>query len=204
MRRNSKGNFAQGSSEMLLRLGAEALNNHSALFSATFCKCAVESFVMADVRLDANLISPKLLTALLKAFAKLKITNFKYPLIYSQVSSFAPKAICKKMVTADVELRIRHGASLTRRKVNWAFSDWDIEHTLIGRPLLETLDIQTKYLILSACDRFNGTVDVSELMPEVSNETKSFVAQLMRDTGIFHSESGPSVTVWKTLTPRLI
>ena len=91
---------------------------------------------------------------------------------------------------ADVELRIRHGASLLLRNVEWAVSDQLAEHVLIGRPVLEGLGLDTKTILEAASDKHNGIVNIPEILTKGKDLKNGTLAKIMRDDGIFHSQNG--------------
>ncbi len=64
----------------------------------------------------------------------------------------------------DVELKIRHGKSLLLRNAIWKITKQETSDILLGRPTLDALGLKTKEILAAACDRFNGTIDISKAL----------------------------------------
>lgn len=179
------------------RLGAAAIDNHTSLFSATFAHGAVESTVMADQGADTNLLPPKVFEALKEADPDLSVTKLETPDCYASITGAA--LVCHKKVTADVQLRIRHGTRLLLRQVEWNVSDTDTDYVLLGRPTLQAIGCDNRAMLSAACDQHDGVINVPEALnadakARQATGTPAMIAALMGNhdprAGIYHSRGG--------------
>lgn len=168
------------------RLGAEEIDNHSALFSATLLNGAVECLVLTDQGSDTNLISSSVFEAMKKAGFKGKVTILVPPHKYQGVSK-ENVITCRRKITADLNLRIRHGTSLLIRNITWRVSDEESDNVIIGRPLLEAIGFDNQQILEAACDNHDGIIDAAELNQE--SKPSERVASLLTEA-IFHSAGG--------------
>lgn len=102
----------------LRRLGPDAIDSHSSVFSASFLRGVVESMVLADQGSDGNMMSPTVFGALIKSNANLKVETLDPPHSFKFLDQTAG-ILCYKRTTADVELRIRHESKFVLRKIKW-------------------------------------------------------------------------------------
>ncbi len=65
----------------------------------------------------------------------------------------------------NVHMHIIHGTALTLRNVTWYVTKQAMDEPLLGLPVLEALGLNTKDILAGASDRFNGTIDLAEMMP---------------------------------------
>eukprot|EP00171_Calliarthron_tuberculosum_P022868 IDg22868t1 len=181
------------------RLASAQNYSHSTLFSASFLQGAVETNVLADPGADANMMPPTLLEMILKANPTLSIKKLSEPLKFSLAVNTSEKQsenriTCSREVTADVNLRIRHGTELVMRGMVWVVSDNDADCALIGRPVLEALGINTRQLLEAASDQNNGIIDVKKILQNHEQKSENAnnptsLASLLRD-GVFHRDGG--------------
>ena len=112
---------------------------HSTLFSAAFCRSAVETTVLADGGGDDNLLPRSLLRRITKVDSTVSTITLTSPETFRQIGSGTQPLTCSRRVEVDVELRIRHVSKLLLRKVTWKVVEEEIEYVILGRPLLEAL-----------------------------------------------------------------
>lgn len=145
----------------------------------------------ADLGSDINLMPSDLLSALLAAGADMIINKFNMPRKYGMAVETSTDhepvyAECNCSVTLTIELHIRHGTTLTVRNVTWLVSSQPTPEPLLCRPLLEALGLDAEKALEAACDKFNGDVDLSALLPETDYKEGS-VARLV--SGIFRADA---------------
>lgn len=190
-----KQNFGKRKKPKFMKRMAEwDIDNRSTLSSAKF-KETIHALVLPDNCSEDNLMLPDIFDKLKSSNPHLVMTQFDKKIVYAlaveaQASTGTAKVICGKTVKADVELRIRHGASLLLRNVEWAVSDQQAEHVLIGRPVLEGLGLDTKKNLEAASDKHNGIVNVPEILPKGKDLKGGTLAKITRDDGIFHGRNG--------------
>lgn len=172
------------------RLGAEAIDSHSSLFSATFANGAVESVVLADQGADANMIPPAVFQLIKASGAVIPITHLKPAHRFATVDENT-KITCDKKISADVHLRIRHGTKLIIRNVEWYISDCHTEQVILGRPLLEAIGCNNRVLLSAACDQNDGVINAPDQLKKYAAEvpTKGSIAAIM-SSGVYHSAGG--------------
>ena len=96
---------------------------------------------------------------------------------------------CKQAATVDTELHIRHGAALMLRGMRWLVTDQKCDEPLIGRPVLESLGLNTEEILAAAAERHGGEVDMSNLFPETSNhDGPGRVSRVFE--GVYHVDGG--------------
>lgn len=163
----------------------ENANHNSSLFSASFCKGAVESIALTDQGSDVNLVSPSVMEKIKNADSELSIYTLNPPKIFSSIVQKV-KVTCYSYFVADIQLRIRHGTNLIIRSVKWLVGDVENDHVTIGRPLLDSLGCSNEKMLAAACDRNDGVFNAQDVQYE--NEVGS-IESLLSD-GIFHSAGG--------------
>lgn len=93
----------------LQRIGAEDIDNHSALLSACFSNDSVECVVLTDQGADGNIMPPNVLETIIRTAASLKILNLGQPVSFSGVDGNTVIR-CTQELTIDISLRVRHGS----------------------------------------------------------------------------------------------
>lgn len=112
------------------QLGEDIANDHSSLFKSTFCDGAVKAVFMADQGSDADILLPKVLQAMLIADPSLNVVQLDGMMIYTTANKDGAPLICKRIVKANVPLRIFHGTNLSLRSIEWFISESDTEYVL--------------------------------------------------------------------------
>lgn len=153
--RNRKDSPPHGS---VRRLGAKKIDDHSSLFSATFRSGAVESAVMADQGADTNVMSTTVFDMVIEEVPKTKVVDLEPPRRYSAWTG--DPVVCHKKITADVELRIRHGAKLVLRAVEWEVVKTVTGPGLLGRSALQAIGCDNTTMLSAACDKHDGVINV--------------------------------------------
>ena len=171
-----------------------------ATFAGTLTKV-----MCADSGSDVNLIGPKDMAALLVSGADVKVTKFNGPRQYQMATeediddnkvvnillSFFDDnkvyVVCDRAVRLYIRLHVRHAVEINLGNCTWMFSTQDVKEPLLGRHVLESLGLDIKQVFLAACDKFNGEVDMSKLLPEDEN-MNGYVARICNQ-GIFHGQT---------------
>lgn len=86
-----------------------------------------------------------------------------------------------------VELRIRHGTSLTLRNVTFYVATKHVPDPLLRRPLLVALGVDAKELLAAASDKYSGSVDAEEILQDIEYATGS-IAHVVNTSGLYHSQ----------------
>ena len=141
-----------------------------------------------------NLMPPDLLASLLSKGARMKVEMFdvtrKYEMAVKEDAKGAEVFVeCDRQVTLDIQLKIRHGSSLTIRNVIFYVSTKSASDPLLSKGLLKALGLDAKEALLTACDKYEGSVDASELCTVEEYATGS-IARLLSENGVFHSDHG--------------
>lgn len=84
-----------------------------------------------------------------------------------------------------MELHIRHGTSLMLQNVTSYITKQNDSEPLLGRPVLEALSLNTKSVLAAAADRYNVSLDLSDLC---TNHEGGCFARL--NDGVYHSDRG--------------
>lgn len=79
------------------------------------------------------------------------------------------------------------------RNLKWHVATEHVEEPLLGRPMQETLVLNTKKILEAACDRYEGSVDANDILSEPDYSIGP-VAQILSN-GIFHSTRGAECTI---------
>lgn len=140
--------------------------DNPSLFSASFLNGGVESAVMADQGSDVTVMPPWLLSDLLKADPSLPVSSLDWSMQLGNANKEAPPLSCKRVVTVDCELRIRHGDRLLLRGMKWLVSDEDMAHAYIGHHFLSALGLDNRVLMAAARDWLGSVVEVPEMLQE--------------------------------------
>lgn len=170
------------------QVATEDLESHSALFSASMAKGAVECLILTDQGADVNLMPKTLFEELNRAGGITKTTILVPPRTMTGIGEPA-NITCKKRIVADVQLRIRHGSALLVRNVSWYVSEQEFKNAIIGRPLLEQLGCDNKTILEAAKDQHDGTIDAAEMPQEGTRNTDDRIQALLAEA-IFHSAGG--------------
>lgn len=68
--------------------------------------------------------------------------------------------LCKREITADVMLRIRHGTNLMLKCVKMLISEGEVQNVFIGRHFLPAPGLNNRVFLAAAADRSDGVVNV--------------------------------------------
>lgn len=193
-----EGKKGKGKGGKIGQLTGDNLEEHSSLFSASFCNGAVETTVLADQGADASILPSHLLEKLRKADPQLKVIDLDRTVYYETVDKSAASLPCSRKIKAGVLLRIRHGTNLSLRNVEWLISDKPVGRALISRHVLRALGLDNRVLLATASDRFKGVVDVPDLLDTQDKRDSaadgSIHSLLQRHTfefgSTFHSQGG--------------
>ncbi len=154
----------------------------------------VEAVAMADPGSCANLMPPAVLEQL-ENRPNCVVQKLSNPIVYNMAvdaelaNGKRAVVVCRRTVVCDVELRIRHGSTLTLRNVRWVIPDQHAEHVLLGRQLLEALGLNTKEVLQAACDKHHGIVNMDDILQDQEPKVGT-LAKLLDDRGLFHSDGG--------------
>lgn len=163
--------------------------DNSTLFETVFAE-KVHTVVCADLGSDINLMCPGVLHELETQKAKLTVEHINPPMkfelaVTENIDGCPAMVECNKSVKLNIELKIRHGSSLTLRNVTWFVATKKMPQQLLSRPVLEFLGVDATEALIAAYGRHEGQVDMNEFMPE-DDSGKQTVARLMNSQGILH------------------
>ena len=178
-RRKRQGSFTG----KISKISTDSIDGHSSLFSASFCKGAVEAVEMADQGSDANIISPSDLRSITEADQSIKPIPLKKIHTFSNALQSAKPIRCCTTVQATVRLRVRHGNSLTLENIKWFVSEDELECIYIGRHVLAALGLDNRKLLAIASDRNHGFVDVKEALKELGQPNEACAGVAARSIG---------------------
>ena len=164
----------------------------STMVEAMFAK-KVKKILCADGGSDVNLISPEILQDLLEKGTRVKVTEFESPKQFGLAATNNQKGeeifvTCNKQVVMNIELFIRHGCFLELRNIKWYVAMSEMAEPILGRPILEALGINTRFLIAAAVDKVGSSLDVSHLDGYQGSPGGS-VARVLNE-GIYHRDKG--------------
>lgn len=91
------------------------------------------------------------------------------------------------MLTIGTELHIRHGPALEMHGMRCIVTDHIVRNPLLGRPILETLGLNTRDIMVAAPEKYSGVVDVHDLL-NPKHELKGKDARILE--GLLHSSCG--------------
>lgn len=136
-------------------------------------------------------MSAELLAALTARGAEMQVTKLQnirsFGLAATHSSDDSPISVdCDRMAVMNTELIIRHEKSLMLRNISWYVTSQPLSEPLLGRPIMEALGINTKELLAAACDRFDGLVDVADIL-NTDTDTDASIARI-RCQWFFHSD----------------
>ena len=103
-----------------------------------------------------------------KAGAKHKVETLVQPREFEMAAKLAedtyPMIKSENIFTVDTELHIRHGSSLTLRGVLWLVTDQTVGQSLLRRPVLDFLRLDTREILAAAADRYSGAAYIPKIM----------------------------------------
>lgn len=102
--------------------------------------------------------------------------------------------VCEQAVTVDMELHILLGSALTQSGVCWQVTDQLVGDPLLGFPLLESFDLNTRDILAAAADSHLEVVDVVSI-----RSTRGKVSWILE--GVFHADGGADSS---ELTERMV
>ena len=204
-KRNTEGKakgYGSNPKGSLMQLERPSPTRSVSVFTAVFCKGAVESVVLIDQGSTDNVVPARIFELIAKAEPQVKIVNLPRAEQYSTAVKGGAKVHVRREVCADIELRVRHGAKLLIRGVEWKVSDEDMAFVVIGNRLLKAMGIDNDVLISAVMDRHDGVIDAQAVLSRSSEELAgeanaitsgvihSLVSTRFQQTGTFHSERG--------------
>ena len=177
---------------------------NSTLFRACFAQVS-ECIVCADIGSDINLLPPTLLNELQDSGAKMTVVKFAKVRAYGlavteNADGNVAQIICDRQVTLDVQLFIRHGASLWLRNITWYVATKDVPEPLLGRPVLQALGLDAQETMQAASALHDGSVDVEQLLRAPDELPRGSVARVISEQGLYH-HSGAMVDAEHDPTP---
>lgn len=165
----------------------------SVLFTATFAG-AVRGTICADIGADANIMGALTLNQLLPAGWTVEVESFTKPRLLNMAAQ-APtgnqsQLKCDRTATMDTDVHIRHGDVLKLRRVRWLVSEQKVPETLLGRPVVEALCLDTAQIISAAANKYAWSVDAEELTKTIDEQAHGRVLRVLE--GFFHTnDCGP-------------
>ncbi len=63
--------------------------------------------------------------------------------------------------TLDVELHARQGTTLILRNLKWLVTEQRVLESLLGRPMLDVLGLNSSDILAAASDKYGGEVDTT-------------------------------------------
>lgn len=68
----------------------------------------------------------------------------------------------------DTDVHIRHGIAWKIRRLRWLVSDQDMPKSILGRPILDALGLDTKGILAADADKYAGTIDANQFTMNMS------------------------------------
>lgn len=146
------------------QISSSQKEDNCSLFEATFCDGAIEVFWLAYQGSDVNLMPPHVLDQIKKNDSAVKVGNLRGNFYYGTVDKSAPALPCSRRVRANLLLNVCHGTKLALRGMEWMVSDKPVQNVLINRQVLQAIGLDNRKLLAAAADRFQGIVNVPELL----------------------------------------
>ena len=143
----------------LMHLDLSQSERSVSLFTATFASGNVQAVVLIDQGATHNILPQRLLQLIVRADSHTKVSELASEEAYSTAAKDGPKIHVRHKAQTDVELRVRHGARLLIRGVEWKVSEEDMSYVVIGNELLKAMGIDNDVLIQAVMDRNDGVVD---------------------------------------------
>lgn len=163
-------------------------------FKATFGE-RYTATLCTDTCADDNIMDSHMAKAIIRAGVEYSIERLIRPRTFKMAASLPDgkqaTLTYQQAMVVDVELQIRHGSALKLRGVRWLVTDQSEGEPLLGRPVLESLGLETRDILAAAAQRFTGEVDMTNLLPPPS-ATRGAVARLLE--GVFYSDGGADET----------
>lgn len=163
----------------------------SIVFDAVFAN-KLRGKVCADNGADGNIMDTQTLRELEATGVEINAQRLDRPRVFEMAAALpnGERACltCDNAVSIDTELKIRHGAALVLRNLNWLVTEQPVAEPLIGRPLLEALGLNTRELLAAAADRFAGSIDAERLLGTFAERGDGRVSRIME--GVFHADGG--------------
>lgn len=171
----------------MARDDANSKNESTVLFTAKIAETVRET-VCAENGADANILGNLLLTRIeatgaavaVKKIPKLRIFNMAAFMKYGSQSQ--PK--CTRTVMMDIDIHIHHGNYLKLRRSRWIMSDQDVPEHLLGRPMLESLGLDTAQ-VLAAANKYFGSVDSDTINKYLTDKGTGRVSCVIE--GVYHT-----------------
>lgn len=99
------------------------------------------------------------------------------------------KLVYNGTITVYVKLHIRNGTALILRGLCMLVTDQPVGETLLGRPLLQALGLNTRDNLASAEESNSGVVDVYTLLKyKIHFDENGRVSHVLED--VYHDEGG--------------
>lgn len=139
----------------------------SIVFRAVLCELHHET-VCDDNGADGNIMDEATLRWITSTGTHVDVRKLPHPPVFDMtaVNPNGAKAtmVCKEEVSIDIELHIRHGTALNMRNLKWLITAQHLSEPLLGRPILEALELNTRDLLTSAFDRLAGNANTESLV----------------------------------------
>lgn len=164
------------------------MKRSSVLFTATIGG-PIRDVLCADNGSDVSLMDDRLLKKIQDAGADVQITELCYSMVAEKLpNGESAEIVCKKLTSMHVELHVRHGATLVLRNLTWVVTAQHVCESLLGRPVLEALGLNTSDILGSAADRFEGNVHISAVVQE--NDQERGKLDFLLQNGVFYADRG--------------
>lgn len=141
---------------------------------------------------DANIMDEEMISEFKKANLEFKLVDLPQQRVFDRAASLPngqrASLICSKVATVDTELHVWHWTALILRMVRWLVTNQMVGEPLLGRPVLEELDLNTRIILAVAADKHSGIADVSSLLEEDRTPPTGRVARILE--GVYHPEGG--------------
>lgn len=148
---------------------------------------------MAEQGSDANIMPTAVFDLFKHADSSLKITALSPAHNYSFLDKEKTTGLkCHKRIIVVVHLRIRHGAKLILRGIEWNVSEEPAEFVIIGREVLQAIGCDNKAMLLAFCAKHDGVINVAQaLQANAEKRDRGTVASLLSDgDDVYYSQDG--------------
>lgn len=175
-----------------VKRATEGNNNRdkSVVFTATFGE-RHRAKICADTCSDDNILDHAMMAEFKKSGVEHAVETLLRPRIFDMAANLPngkrASLTCKKAVTVDTELHIRHGTALTLRGVRWLVTDQLVGDPILGRPVLEILGLNTRDILAAAAEKHCGIIDIAQIL-DAKTEPQGKVARILE--GVFHADGG--------------
>lgn len=145
----------------------DAEEQSSVLFACTYGDRTCDT-VTTGICPDVSFIDNEQLESITREDGNVTVSYFPnicaYNVIVQNSKNYeSADIVCVKTVVISVELLIRHGTNLVLPKMQWMVTGQSCTESLLSRPVLNRIDINTRGTLARAVERLGGEVDVSEL-----------------------------------------